>query len=83
MRSNTSTAVRNLERSSGDSRVDFDIVREGADGRHCEVHYHTNRSGEGLWEGYDYMRQVIGTCDFRLQQETRSGMYKAIRRQFR
>lgn len=39
--------------------------------------YHTNKAGEGLWRnGY----QMLGTSQFRLLQDTRNGVWKAIDR---
>lgn len=72
-------SIKNLTVSITDSRVDFDVYDSWDD---STTHYHTNREGEGLWIGWDYMKQIIGTCDFALRQSTRSGMYKAIRKYF-
>lgn len=72
-----------------DGRVDFDIVYyndayfdDVAEGT-IEEHYHTNKAAEGLWEGYDYMNQIVGTCDFMLKQKTMDGKRKAIKRRFK
>ena len=70
--------VKNLETDG--NRVDFDIYSTEM---HKSVHYHTNNRGEGLWDGYDYMNQIEGTCDFNLHQTTDSGKRKAIKRHFR
>lgn len=78
-------AIRNLKMSEDNSRVDFDVVYYEGDINESEpfkVHYHTNREGEGLWEGYGNLAQVVGTCDFNLRQRTKSGKYFAIRRRF-
>lgn len=60
-----------------------------------EKEYRTNTTGEGLWvwtqtSAYDLQRkeyiyewrQLEGTCQFSLRQETRSGMRKAIKKYF-
>lgn len=59
--------------SNTSNRVDFTI-----DGKE----YHTNKNGRGCWEGWDYTKQIIGTCDFHLTQKTRSGMRSMIQRTF-
>lgn len=68
--------IRNLTREADTSRVDFDIV----DGKGINTHYHTDKRGDGLWIGEDYMTQVAGTCDFHLRQTSDSGKRAAIKR---
>lgn len=54
-------------------RVDFELDGE---------RFHTNKNGEGLWVGYDYLKQIRGTMDFHLTQSTYSGKRKAIEKWF-
>lgn len=44
--------------------------------------YHTNDRGCGCWTGDDYVDQILGTWQFELLQDTRSGMWKAIKKRF-
>ena len=62
-----------IKTSDTSYRVDFTV-----DGKE----YHTNKYGRGCWEGWDYGRQIIGTCDFHLTQKSRSGMRGMIERTF-
>lgn len=68
-----------IVRDKDTSRVDFEVYDEDFETRQW---YHTNKDGEGLWKGEDYMKQIVGTCDFRLHQKTYSGIYKAIKKWF-
>lgn len=78
--------VKNLT-TDKEGRVDFDVITIVLDYRKGEVeneeHYHTDKHGEGLWTGYDYIHQIEGLCDFHLRQKTYSGKYKAIKELFR
>lgn len=65
--------VTGIKRSTDDRRVDFFV-----DG----YQYHTNKDGYGLWIGDDYTKQIAGTVQFSLRQDTKSGMWKAIRKYF-
>lgn len=47
-----------------------------------KIHYHTNKFGHGAWIDEGYEKQILGTCDFRLNQKTFSGMRKAIHKYF-
>lgn len=49
-----------IKRSEDTNRVDFTVDGKG---------YHTNDSGNGLWIGEDYMKQIEGTCQFSLTQK--------------
>ena len=44
--------------------------------------YHTDREGEGIWEGEDYTHQIAGCLDFSLKQKTRSGVQRALERYY-
>jgi len=73
-------AVKNITVDEG--RVDFDIKGVDDWNEPFEEHFHTDKLGEGLWSGYDYMKQIAGTGDFNLKQKTKSGKYKAIKKYF-
>ena len=65
-----------------EGRVDFDIEEVDELDGPFEEHFHTNKEAEGLWTGYDYEKQIVGTCDFNLKQITNGGKYKAIKKYF-
>ncbi len=75
-----------------DNRVEFHITHEYCDE---EEAYRTNKYGTGLWEWqkttawdpqynepvYEW-KQILGTSQFELTQQTRSGMRRYIERYF-
>ncbi len=74
-----SKKIRHLKRDAETSRVDWDVYDPWDD---TTTHYHTNDSGEGLWIDWDYMKQISGTCQFVLYQDTMSGVRKALIKYF-
>ena len=66
-------------RPHGSSRIDW-IVIDCITGK--PMHYHTDSAGNGVWIGEDFYKQVIGACDFQLQQKCRKSVLQAIKKRF-
>lgn len=62
-----------ITKSKDNARIDFTVYGK---------EYHTNNSGLGLWIGDDYTKQILGTMQFQLTQQTISGIRKAIEKTF-
>ncbi len=75
--------IKNIRRDENSKQVRFTIIWYDTFYHiEDEADFMTNKNGNGLFVEGDYYKQLAGTCQFSLHQETYSGLYKAIKKYF-